>query len=181
LEGFCSTIELHPHSLTVSSLHQLFRQQALGQTFSTHYRAPFFGGGGWIRTNVGARPTDLQSAPFNHSGTPPKRPTETADYDGFFILCQTTGVVRACPGKPGFAGRFAAANRGVRPAKIPLEFAGSLDCSGHPISRLPFAIQSPDRVKRPVRSTRFQIPTTRHIINILIKLAINADERPLLA
>src|SRR4029079_7750727 len=31
-----------------------------------------FGGGGWIRTNVGARPTDLQSAPFNHSGTPPR-------------------------------------------------------------------------------------------------------------
>ena len=31
------------------------------------------GGGGWIRTNVGARPTDLQSAPFNHSGTPPER------------------------------------------------------------------------------------------------------------
>src|SRR5690606_5922351 len=23
--------------------------------------------------NVGARPTDLQSAPFNHSGTPPQR------------------------------------------------------------------------------------------------------------
>jgi hypothetical protein len=32
------------------------------------------GGGGWIRTNVGARPTDLQSAPFNHSGTPPREP-----------------------------------------------------------------------------------------------------------
>ncbi len=28
------------------------------------------GGGGWIRTNV-AYATDLQSAPFNHSGTPP--------------------------------------------------------------------------------------------------------------
>jgi hypothetical protein len=30
------------------------------------------GGEGWIRTNVGARPTDLQSAPFNHSGTSPQ-------------------------------------------------------------------------------------------------------------
>ncbi len=31
---------------------------------------PMNGGGGWIRTNV-AYATDLQSAPFNHSGTPP--------------------------------------------------------------------------------------------------------------
>src|SRR5690606_24865424 len=34
------------------------------------------GGGSWIRTNVGARPTDLQSAPFNHSGIPPKANSE---------------------------------------------------------------------------------------------------------
>ena len=32
------------------------------------------GGGGWIRTNVGARPADLQSAPFSRSGTPPREP-----------------------------------------------------------------------------------------------------------
>src|SRR5687768_16450332 len=31
-----------------------------------------FGGGGWIRTTVGRCPADLQSAPFGHSGTPPK-------------------------------------------------------------------------------------------------------------
>src|SRR5439155_639631 len=36
--------------------------------------APETGGGGWIRTNVGARPTDLQSAPFSRSGTPPAEP-----------------------------------------------------------------------------------------------------------
>src|ERR1041385_3521514 len=36
--------------------------------------APKSGGGGWIRTNVGARPTDLQSAPFSRSGTPPAEP-----------------------------------------------------------------------------------------------------------
>ncbi|SBW09575.1 hypothetical protein KL86CLO1_12688 [uncultured Eubacteriales bacterium] len=29
-----------------------------------------FGGGGWIRTTE-AHATDLQSAPFGHSGTPP--------------------------------------------------------------------------------------------------------------
>src|SRR5262245_64312277 len=37
-------------------------------------RVPKAGGGGWIRTNVGARPTDLQSAPFSRSGTPPAEP-----------------------------------------------------------------------------------------------------------
>ena len=32
--------------------------------------ARHFGGGGWIRTTE-ANATDLQSAPFGHSGTPP--------------------------------------------------------------------------------------------------------------
>ena len=44
------------------------------------------GGGDWIRTNVGARPTDLQSAPFNHSGTPPQR---IRDYGDVCFACQT--------------------------------------------------------------------------------------------
>ena len=44
------------------------------------------GGGGWIRTNVGARPTDLQSAPFSRSGTPPN---EARHYCGFPPCCQT--------------------------------------------------------------------------------------------
>lgn len=39
----------------------------LSHIYSPH---PANGGGGWIRTNV-AYATDLQSAPFNHSGTPP--------------------------------------------------------------------------------------------------------------
>src|SRR4051812_24250199 len=34
---------------------------------------PHVGGGGWIRTNVGRGPADLQSAPFGRSGTPPAR------------------------------------------------------------------------------------------------------------
>src|SRR4030095_2902558 len=37
-------------------------------------RRPKAGGGGRIRTYVGARPTDLQSAPFSRSGTPPAEP-----------------------------------------------------------------------------------------------------------
>src|SRR5688572_30765346 len=63
LEGFCSTIELHPPAVTSKkSLHPEKNPR----------RRP--GGGGWIRTNVGARPTDLQSAPFSRSGTPPAEP-----------------------------------------------------------------------------------------------------------
>ena len=52
LEGFCSTIELHPH---------------------THYllQVRIFGGGRRIRT-FEAHATDLQSAPFDRSGIPPK-------------------------------------------------------------------------------------------------------------
>ena len=62
LEGFCSTIELHPPSVYDNSFTHV-RRGALAA-----------GGGGWIRTNVGARPTDLQSAPFSRSGTPPAEP-----------------------------------------------------------------------------------------------------------
>src|SRR6267142_6366216 len=62
LEGFCSTIELHPPD----SLSSPACSRPAG--------APETGGGGWIRTNVGARPTDLQSAPFSRSGTPPAEP-----------------------------------------------------------------------------------------------------------
>src|SRR5919201_7128532 len=62
LEGFCSTIELPPPD----SLSSPACSRPAG--------APETGGGGWIRTNVGARPTDLQSAPFSRSGTPPAEP-----------------------------------------------------------------------------------------------------------
>src|ERR1700752_1558862 len=59
LEGFCSTIELHPpRGCPPPKIPPLFKEVS--------------GGEGWIRTNVGARPTDLQSAPFNHSGTSPR-------------------------------------------------------------------------------------------------------------
>ncbi len=37
-----------------------------------------FGGGGWIRTTE-ANATDLQSAPFGHSGTPPYEIVELVD------------------------------------------------------------------------------------------------------
>src|SRR5437660_10747127 len=63
LEGFCSTIELHPPSV-----------YEIPSPMSAAEAPCQLGGGGWIRTNVGARPTDLQSAPFSRSGTPPAEP-----------------------------------------------------------------------------------------------------------
>src|SRR5262249_18009463 len=74
LEGFCSTIELHPPS-NRSSTRPSFTNGSVH--FTRLLSAPGAlkaGGGGWIRTNVGARPTDLQSAPFSRSGTPPAEP-----------------------------------------------------------------------------------------------------------
>src|SRR3970282_2263585 len=63
LEGFCSTIELHPPGFASPT-----------KVLHPKIPTPEPGGGGWIRTNVGARPTDLQSAPFSRSGTPPAEP-----------------------------------------------------------------------------------------------------------
>src|SRR5437016_8643085 len=63
LEGFCSTIELHPPSV-----------YEIPSPVSAAEAPCQLGGGGWIRTNVGARPTDLQSASFSRSGTPPAEP-----------------------------------------------------------------------------------------------------------
>ena len=72
LEGFCSTIELHP-------------------------RAPFTNLQLWWRrldSNQRRRkPTDLQSAPFSHSGTPP---TETADCRGKRPLLSNNGPAWNC-------------------------------------------------------------------------------------
>jgi hypothetical protein len=73
LEGFCSTIELHPPDITIHPTSRLHRHR------------PKFGGGGWIRTNVGARPTDLQSAPFSRSGTPP---CGTGNFDRIPLVSQ---------------------------------------------------------------------------------------------
>ena len=99
LEGFCSTIELHPQGDSVHSRlciigtiagssmpHQQQHRQPAKINLNTRRSNPFTaicfynhtasGGGSWIRTNVDARSTDLQSAPFNHSGIPPKENLE---------------------------------------------------------------------------------------------------------
>src|SRR5262245_37689335 len=85
LEGFCSTIELHPPAL----------DRSVGPS-----PLDARGGGGRIRTYVGAWPTDLQSAPFSRSGTPPN---ETRDYRGISLWCQTPR--RSAQIGPGRTGR----------------------------------------------------------------------------
>src|SRR6266436_7827453 len=95
LEGFCSTIELHPPSVYETP-----------SPMSAAEVPCQLGGGGWIRTNVGARPTDLQSAPFNRSGTPPN---ETADCAWFSQDCQCSlaRISLSRRRRSGFAGEIA--------------------------------------------------------------------------
>lgn len=68
LEGFCSTIELHPLG---------FRLSPLGNKRRKHWFPALITSAFWWRrldSNQRRRkPTDLQSAPFSHSGTPPQR------------------------------------------------------------------------------------------------------------
>lgn len=68
LEGFCSTIELHPLGFRLS----LLRNKRRRPRFPTLITSAFW----WRRLDSNQRrrkPTDLQSAPFSHSGTPPQR------------------------------------------------------------------------------------------------------------
>src|ERR1043165_164746 len=70
LEGFCSAIELPPPPLYRVPTYW-------SPSFLRRQSARLHGGGGWIRTNVGARPTDLQSATLSRSGPPPREPKIT--------------------------------------------------------------------------------------------------------
>ena len=105
LEGFCSTIELHP---PLALPHP-----PVCLPCATAIAAEIAGGGGWIRTNVGARPTDLQSAPFSRSGTPPRNSRLSTKSGGsgkqnrgFWAV---PGRPRGAPGAPRF-----------RPGMVPL-------------------------------------------------------------
>jgi hypothetical protein len=68
LEGFCSTIELHPRGTTFNSSSRLFFL-VVGAGFEPAY----------------SERADLQSAAFNHSATPPRR---TAEYEASSTCCQ---------------------------------------------------------------------------------------------
>ena len=117
LEGFCSTIELHPRFTTEPFCHPVVH------TDNPRRKNP--GGGGWIRTNVGARPTDLQSAPFNHSGTPPN---ETEDY-ARFPPCGQTGFRFSRPAlRPSACGVTGV----TRPSRLVLRFSRFRSPAGKP-------------------------------------------------
>ena len=78
LEGFSSTIELHPQ------IHYICRSLLLGAELALPNCSNFWWRG--LDSNQRRRkPTDLQSAPFSHSGTPPN---ETRDYAAKVAECQ---------------------------------------------------------------------------------------------
>ena len=81
LEGFCSTIELHPPD----ELIYVFLPLSAPSSCLVRHTGNLW----WRRLDSNQRrrkPTDLQSAPFNHSGTPPRR---TANYGLVTTSCQT--------------------------------------------------------------------------------------------
>ena len=80
LEGFCSTIELHPPGTFL--LHRL----SPGCCLAFWWR-------GLDSNQRRRKPTDLQSAPFSHSGTSPQR---TFDYGPTAIDCQALSVAEHC-------------------------------------------------------------------------------------
>jgi hypothetical protein len=59
LEGYCSTIELHPHY-----------DSNPARTWAIKPNPSLMGGAGFEPAK--ALPTDLQSVPFDHSGNPPQ-------------------------------------------------------------------------------------------------------------
>ena len=88
LEGFCSTIELHPPGIFENSLPS--------SRESTHPLQQHLPGAPVLKNLVEgegfepskAEPTDLQSAPFDRSGTPPN---ETGNYRQVPPECQRIG------------------------------------------------------------------------------------------
>src|SRR5437879_12610244 len=101
----------HRHKL-VNLLRDQYSTPALFTNFTrmlSPAEAHETGGGGWIRTNVGARPTDLQSAPFSRSGTPPAEPE-------IILSFPKLGQPKSGSGCPGPGGNSAARRSpGIRP------------------------------------------------------------------
>ena len=70
LEGFSSTIELHPHTLhTLKQAHSVKLLNSWWRELDSNQRR--------------RKPTDLQSAPFSHSGISPK---ENFELSSFFLI-----------------------------------------------------------------------------------------------
>ena len=79
LEGFCSTIELHPHTPVPATLPT--RKKSWWRRLDSNQRR--------------RKPTDLQSAPFSHSGTPPRN----SQLSGFSSLKSIILLQRQIKGK----------------------------------------------------------------------------------
>src|SRR5574340_711952 len=88
LEGFCSTIELHPRTPASNFMGPAAgtacanRTPAIASKFTEQIN--MVEGEGFEPSK--AEPSDLQSDPFDRSGTPPN---ETCNYVGFLIPCQS--------------------------------------------------------------------------------------------
>ena len=127
LEGFCSTIELHPPDELICVFLPF---SAPSSCLWRHT-----GKSWWRRLDSNQRrrkPTDLQSAPFNHSGTPPRR---TANYGLVTTGCQTTreacrsaAVAGSAPG-PKRVVRWRIGSAG-RPARLPWAPTGRCGADG---------------------------------------------------
>ena len=84
LEGFCSTIELHPHGRCVAHRTPLRKDPDRPVRVLNWWR-------GLDSNQRRRKPTDLQSAPFSHSGTSPGK---MCNYAGVFRTCQTAILPR---------------------------------------------------------------------------------------
>ena len=78
LEGFCSTIELHPQSQAIQPTCPT------DNNFTPQATLNLVEGEGFEPSK--AEPSDLQSDPFGRSGTPP---SETANYEYFTAISQS--------------------------------------------------------------------------------------------
>src|SRR5574340_1586391 len=90
LEGFCSTIELHPRTPASNFMGPAAgtacanRTPAIASKFTEQINKEE---GEGFETSQ-AEPSDLQSDPFDRSGTPPNR---TCNYVNYRPRCQTKG------------------------------------------------------------------------------------------
>jgi hypothetical protein len=103
LEGFCSTIELHPRRKTKGSV--ALPAPCAAHPASNRWLNPVLLVEGEGFEPSKAEPADLQSAPFDRSGTPPN---ETRDYLATLIGCQTAAKLkrRASEGKESGGARW---------------------------------------------------------------------------
>src|SRR6185295_18451878 len=122
LEGFCSTIELHPPAWSRNKSSPKIVVRPLARPPALHHcnlilsvRATgLTGGGGWIRTNVGARPTVFHSAPFSRSATPRAEPEIMWIFRRLVKKKRHHFRCRSEPGSRGFAGRPGRCSRRAR-------------------------------------------------------------------